>query len=160
MRFYQPKSVDRFARDSFTFICRTNNQTIRSSPISSHHREAVTDQTAGGGEPPATARCGRRQPFSRHDGFFTSLQRVEDRLATEQHQEQRRNPEQPPPATAAAAATTRQPEPAPFSDTMATASTLVLLLDLDPLLLPPRERRRVKGREREARRCGSGSLRG
>ncbi|RLM73051.1 hypothetical protein C2845_PM15G11730 [Panicum miliaceum] len=60
----------------------------------------------------------RRQPFSRHDGFFASLQRVEDRLATG---EQRRNPAPPPAATA------RQPEPAPFSDTMATASPLLLL---------------------------------
>ncbi|PUZ47625.1 hypothetical protein GQ55_7G181300 [Panicum hallii var. hallii] len=68
----------------------------------------------------------RRQPFSRHDGFFASLQRVEDRLASEeQHQEQRHNPALPPPAMATA--TTRQSEPAPSSGTMATASPLLLL---------------------------------
>ncbi|RLM73342.1 hypothetical protein C2845_PM15G11040 [Panicum miliaceum] len=63
----------------------------------------------------------RRQPFARHDGFFASLQRVEDRLASEQHQEQKQDPAPPPLATAF------QPEPAPFSDTMTTVSPLLLL---------------------------------
>ena len=67
----------------------------------------------------------RRQPFSRHDGFFASLQRVEDRLASEQHQGQEQDPSPAPPATAC------QPEPAPFSDTTTTAS-LLLLLDTAP----------------------------
>ncbi|RCV34106.1 hypothetical protein SETIT_7G136300v2 [Setaria italica] len=66
----------------------------------------------------------RRRPFSRHDGFFASLQRVEDRLAAEQHQEQRQDPPLPP---AAAPATARQPDASPFSGTMTTASPLLLL---------------------------------
>ncbi|CAN6235352.1 unnamed protein product [Urochloa humidicola] len=64
----------------------------------------------------------RRRPFSRHDGFFASLQRVEDRLASEQE----RNPAPPAPATA------RQLEPSPFPDTMATASPLLLLNPAPP----------------------------
>ncbi|KAJ1271516.1 hypothetical protein BS78_06G133300 [Paspalum vaginatum] len=59
-----------------------------------------------------------QQPFSRHAGFFAALQRVEDRLASEQRQEQHKSP---PPAAAA-----RQSEPSPFSDTM-TASPLLFL---------------------------------
>ncbi|CAN6228525.1 unnamed protein product [Urochloa humidicola] len=63
----------------------------------------------------------RRRPFSRHDGFFASLQRVEDRLASEQNREERQDPPPSAPATA------RQSEPSPFPDTMATASPLLLL---------------------------------
>nr|CAB3487377.1 unnamed protein product [Digitaria exilis] len=63
----------------------------------------------------------RRRPFSRHDGFFASLQRVEDRLASEQHQD-------PPPRPTA---TAQQPEPSPLSDTMTTGSPLILF---DPAL--------------------------
>ncbi|CAL5031469.1 unnamed protein product [Urochloa decumbens] len=68
----------------------------------------------------------RRRPFSRHDGFFASLQRVEDRLASEQHHEQEQDPAPPAPATA------RQPDPSPFTDTMATASPLLLLDSAPP----------------------------
>ncbi|PAN38572.1 hypothetical protein PAHAL_7G181700 [Panicum hallii] len=74
----------------------------------------------------------RRQPFSRHDGFFASLQRVEDRLASEQHQEQKRDPAPPPPAAC-------QPEPAPFSDTMTTASPLLLLDPAPPSVAASRD---------------------
>ncbi|KAL5675732.1 hypothetical protein ACJX0J_011863, partial [Zea mays] len=78
----------------------------------------------------------RRQPFSRHAGFFSCLQRVEDRLASEseqQHQEQKESP--PPPATAKATATTRQTEASPFSDTM-TASPLLFLDPAAPAPAP------------------------
>ncbi|XP_062179909.1 uncharacterized protein LOC133884462 [Phragmites australis] len=55
------------------------------------------------------------QPLSRHAGFFASLQRVEDRLASEHCQDSHKH--HPPP---------QQPEPSPFSDTM-TASPLLFL---------------------------------
>lgn len=71
----------------------------------------------------------RRQPFSRHAGFFASLQRVEDRLASESEQK-----ESPPPPTTATA-TARQTEASPFSDTM-TASPLLFLDPAAPAPAP------------------------
>ena len=76
----------------------------------------------------------RRQPFSRHDGFFASLQRVEDRLTSEQHQHQEQDPAPPPPP-----ATACQPGPAPFSDTLTTASPLLLLDPAQPSVAASRD---------------------
>ncbi|XP_066344256.1 uncharacterized protein [Miscanthus floridulus] len=118
-------AIDGSACDLFIPAAVRTTQTISGRPIQSHsrlvHRDLPKRVAARHHSGPP-----RRQPFSRHAGFFASLQRVEDRLASEseqQHQEQKKSP--PP----------RQSEASPFSDTM-TASPIIFLDPAAPAPTP------------------------